>query len=309
MNNNPIFNGLIDKGCRTEGDIHIWSVDDSKLWYLKPEQAKGYLDYLNEEGYQGGKKELELIDRHMAEITSGLEKQLNIVDLGCGDGRKAMPLIKFLSKKTTVRYCPIDISSHMVECASENIKRLNVEVLKELWSTSDFEHLDKIAPYLRTNGFKRSLFMLMGNTVGNYETDKLLEGIAKGMETRDLLLIGSGLNNGKLDEESVAQLKKSKISAQFFSYITAQIGLDINDLEYDVRFRNPRLEFFYRIKNDRTVSSEKGRINFKKGDQIVVAFCYQYNIENLVNHLKRHFKNTRTYPTEDGSYTLAVCHK
>ena len=49
-------------------------------------------------------------------------KPVNIIDLGCGDGKKAVIFISHLKGKVKLRYCPIDISGYMVEKAIERIK-------------------------------------------------------------------------------------------------------------------------------------------------------------------------------------------
>ncbi|MEM7814875.1 MAG: L-histidine N(alpha)-methyltransferase [Candidatus Aenigmatarchaeota archaeon] len=310
MADNPIFDRLIKNGCAHEDGARVWRVDDSKLWYLMPEQARGYLEYLNEEGYKGGLKEMGLLRKHAAEIVSGLaDGPLNIVDLGCGDGRKAVPIIEHLYGKCAIRYCPIDISRFMVDRAAEAVGKLGIAAVKETWSVHDFERLEELSPHLRSGGFDRCMFMLMGNTVGNFETHKILGEIAEGMRERDALIVGSGLDNGKLGEEAISQLKRSKVSECFFSHVPAQLGLDLADLEYDVKFRNSRLDFYYKINADRSVSHGDKRIDFKKGDQLVVAFCYHYKIEEFGENLNRHFTDVRIYPTEDGSYTLARCEK
>ena len=42
--NDLIFKELIKRGYSLDGKTRIWNIADSKLWYLIPEQAQGYLD-------------------------------------------------------------------------------------------------------------------------------------------------------------------------------------------------------------------------------------------------------------------------
>ena len=42
--NDLIFKELIKRGYSLEGNTRVWNIADSKLWYLTPEQAQGYLD-------------------------------------------------------------------------------------------------------------------------------------------------------------------------------------------------------------------------------------------------------------------------
>ena len=42
--NDLIFRELVKRGYSLEGNTRIWNIADSKLWYLTPEQAQGFLD-------------------------------------------------------------------------------------------------------------------------------------------------------------------------------------------------------------------------------------------------------------------------
>ena len=95
--NNLIFKELIKRGYSLEGNTRIWNIADSKLWYLTPEQAQAFLDLEDEKEYKKTvtQQELDLIDENTKEILekSGNEP-INIIDVGCGDGRKASIFIE-----------------------------------------------------------------------------------------------------------------------------------------------------------------------------------------------------------------------
>jgi len=83
------------------------------LWYITPEQAQAFLDLEKSPDYQSAviNKEIDLINDNIEAITKDIkDKPLNIIDLGCGDGKKAMLFISYLKDKKKLRYCPIDIS-------------------------------------------------------------------------------------------------------------------------------------------------------------------------------------------------------
>src|SRR3990167_5026412 len=88
--NDLIFNELIKRGYSLEGNTRIWNISDSKLWYLTPQQAQGYLDldadpeYKENTGQYQGES---LIEEKKADIIDSIGNEpVNIVDLGCGDG-------------------------------------------------------------------------------------------------------------------------------------------------------------------------------------------------------------------------------
>jgi SAM-dependent methyltransferase len=156
--NDLLFSELIKRGFRTEGNTRIWNLADSKLWYLTPKQAQGFLDLEKTEGYKESiiEKEISLISQNLSSMINLLKnKKYNLIDLGCGDGKKASLFIKELSKKINLKYCPIDISFYMVNKAAETIRKLNVgEVLEFHWNISDFENLENVTPLFRNKNFK-----------------------------------------------------------------------------------------------------------------------------------------------------------
>ncbi|HTY44299.1 MAG TPA: L-histidine N(alpha)-methyltransferase, partial [Patescibacteria group bacterium] len=162
--NDLIFKELIKRGYSLEGKTRVWNIADSKLWYLTPEQAQAYLDL---EGSPEYKKEMidaemELIKESMPDISQRVlnkKKEIIIIDIGCGDGKKAIFPIQSLKSKAKIIYCPIDISGYMVEKSIENIKKTDIaEIVQFQWNISDFENLENVTRLLRIGG--RELFML-----------------------------------------------------------------------------------------------------------------------------------------------------
>ena len=50
--NDLIFKELLKRGYKLEGETRVWDIADSKLWYLTPKQAQGFLDLSKTEGYK-----------------------------------------------------------------------------------------------------------------------------------------------------------------------------------------------------------------------------------------------------------------
>jgi len=63
--NDLIFKELLKRGYKLEGKTRVWDVADSKLWYLTPKQAQGFLDLSKTEGYKKSiiEKEVSLIKK------------------------------------------------------------------------------------------------------------------------------------------------------------------------------------------------------------------------------------------------------
>ena len=312
--NDLIFREVIKRGYSLEGKTRVWNIADSKLWYLTSEQAQSYLDLLDSEDYKTefGPKEMILIKKELNEILSRVgPNSLNLIDLGCGDGRKAVVFLdEILKRKIAVRYCPIDISGYMVQKAIEKMSHLNVhEIITSQWNISDFENLYNIVPLLNQGVFKKNLFLLLGNTLGNFEINELLYSVRNAMKSGDFLLIGNGLDNAKVEEDVVKFCKENKLNNEFLIKIPLQIGLSREDIRLDVRFVNSRVEFYYILEDDKTVEFQGRKISFFKGDQIIVAVAYHYKKEEFMSFLKMYFGDVELFVSKDGSYTLALCKK
>ena len=307
--NDLIFKELIKRGYSLEGNTRVWNIADSKLWYLTPEQAQAFLDLERSEDYNREiiQKEIDLINKNMDKILREVgDGPLNIIDLGCGDGKKAVIFIEHLKKKTKIRYCPIDISSYMVEKAINRISKMDVdEIVKFQWNISDFENIENIANLLRRKDFKKNFFLLLGNTLGNFEINELMYEIRSAMDWDDVLLIGNGLSTK--NTEALLKSYTNKEVNNFLIKIPLQLGLEEKDVKFGTRFQNSRVELYYTLNRDKEVKFQNKKVNFNKGDQIIVAVSYHYKEKDFVNFMKMYFKNVKIYPYKDGSYVLALC--
>lgn len=309
--NDLIFKELIKRGYSLEGKTRVWNIADSKLWYLTPEQAQSFLDLEKDKDYQKDviQAEIELIKKNIGAITKEVRnKPINIIDLGCGDGKKAVLFIGYLGDKARIRYCPIDISNYMIEKALDNIKGLNVEEVVEFqWNVSDFENIENISNLLRKGKFKDNFILLLGNTLGNFEINELLYEIRSSMKPGDFLLIGNGLDTSK--KEDILKAYDNKLLDKLLIKTLTQIGFEEGDVEYGARFKNSRVEMYYTIKKEKPISFLGKKVNFHVGDQIIVALSYKYRREDLITYLKLYFDNVDMYCTDDGSYSLILCRK
>jgi len=309
--NDLIFKELIKRGYSKEGDVKVWNIADSKLWYLTSEQAQSFLDLESSADYQKDviQKEIDLINENIDEFVSKLgEDNLNIIDLGCGDGKKVVIFIEHFKGKMKLRYCPVDISGYMVNKAIEKVRKLDVgEVVEFQWNISDFDNIENIALLLRQGEFKKNMTLLLGNTLGNFEINELLYEIRSSMKGGDFLLIGNGLDNRKSDE--ILKAYNNKYLNKMLVKTLTQIGLDEDNLEYGARFNNSRIEMYYSIKNNCEINFLDKNVKFNAGDQIVVAVSYKYTKEDFASFLNLYFDDVMMKISKDGSYALALCKK
>jgi len=308
--NDLIFKELVKRGYSLEGNTRVWNLADSKLWYLTPEQAQSFLDLEKSEDYQKDviQKETDLINENVSAMVKSIGKEpVNIIDLGCGDGKKAVLFIEKLKGEFPVRYCPIDISDYMVEKALKNIQSIDVEeAVGFQWNISDFENVENIASQLRKQGaMKKNFFLLLGNTLGNFEINELLYELKESMKKGDFILIGNGLDTR--NTEDILRSYDNEEVNQFLIHLPLQLGLGKDDVELEVRFKNSRVELYYVINKDKSIEFQGKKIYFNKGDQIIVAVSYKYNKEDFRKYLGLYFKDVKLSVSKDKSYALAFC--
>lgn len=308
--NDQIFRELVKNGPTEEEDgTRAWNVSNSKLWYITPEQAQGWLDIEESEIYSEEviKVEVDLIKEHLQEIGEILEDSgYNIIDLGCGNGKKASLFLEELNSYLDLRYCPIDISSYMVDKAIDNIKEIDAgEVIDFKWNVSDFENLINITPLLREDGYTQHLLLLLGNTFGNFEPEDLLNSIRKGMSKGDFLLVGNSLITE--EKEKIKEQYDSKIIHDFCCQPVKELGFKEEEIERCTRIKGQRLEMFYRLKVDKDITHLGRTAHLKEGDIIITIFSHKYRQKELKETLDEFFTTERLWTNEEESHALALC--
>jgi len=308
--NGLIFKELIKRGYSLEGNTRVWNIADSKLWYITPEQAQGYLDLEDSESYQAlaSGPEYELIENNIDEVIERIGNEpVNVVDLGCGDGNKAAHIVEHLiSKGLEVRYCPIDISGYLVQKAVETFSKKKIgEIVETKWNISDFENLDNVIPLMDSGKFKKNLFLLLGQTLGNFELNEILYSIRNAMRKKDIFVAVVGVVHPKW-EERAKNAKNDKKMNSFLAHIPRQLGLKEDEIEFGSRFKNSRIEFYYTIKVDKKVTLYDKSVYFQKGDQVIVLVAYKKEKQELLEIMNMHFDEVLMKIHSDNATALII---
>ena len=311
--NDLIFKEFIKRGYSLDGNTRVWDIADSKLWYLTPEQAQAYLDLDKSEEYRSRMvdNEIELLKEVIPKIIekNSFKKDLTLVDVGCGNGRKAIVPIKILKKNHKINYCPIDISAYMVNEAMKNISKLEEvgEIVKFHWNVSDFENLENVTALLR-DPKKELLILFLGSTIGNFETHDLLYSLQNSMEFGDSLLIGVSLDN----TEDGVELAKGYLTPEvddFLGHVLVELGFSKNEIKFGARYKHRRVECFYEIKENKIIKFQDKEISFNKGDQVIVSHSHKYTQKELEDSIKLYFGKYEFFTNEKKDWMLLFCKK
>ncbi|MEO0403947.1 MAG: L-histidine N(alpha)-methyltransferase [Bacteroidota bacterium] len=173
----------------------------SKYFYNKKGDEL-FVKIMHCEDYYPTKAELEILKEQSSAILRACafeSEEIEIVELGAGDGLKTRELLKAsLKEGYQTKYVPIDISSNAVNDLTAQLKKEIPELDVEGKVGDYFNVLDE----LQHSG-RQKLILFLGSTIGNMKHEKatqFLSKVSSMMRDGDDLLIGFDL---KKDPEIV----------------------------------------------------------------------------------------------------------
>lgn len=307
-----IFKELIRRGYSLEGNTRIWNIADSKLWCVTKDQANAYLDleYSDEYNKRVIEKETKLFTENIPQILTLIKDDpINIIDFGCGDGKKITKFIEKIKDKKNIVYCPVDINEHMVEIASKKIKRTGVgEVVEFKYNVSDDKKASSITKRMRKNYHKKNIIFFLGNTINNSDINDTLFNLRNSMNDSDILIVDSTIDV-RGQKKCLEFYKNNKQVYEWLVQIPENLGLNREDLEIGTRFQNNRVEVFFKIKKSKKIQKNHFEIIFDEGDEIIVIVSYRYKIRDFKSFLSINFNQIDVSLNNKGSMAIALCKK
>jgi uncharacterized SAM-dependent methyltransferase len=310
--NDVVFRELLKRGYSIEGKNKVWNIADSRLWYLTSEQAAAFIELEKKDPKQTmfAKKEMDLIKQKFSELTPGIkDKQITVIDLGCGNGEKALSFIKQFKDKSKIRYCPIDVNDFMVNEAMKNFSRhKGINILKFKNNVFDFINFGMISDSLKTDKFETSYILLLGGNLENSDVHELLHEIRSSMHEGDFLLIGNKLTHPD-PMKMIQYYNHSQHIDELLVKTMEQLGFTRDELIYGSRFRGNRIEVLYTVKDDKIIRSGGKSVDFRAGDKVIVTFSYKYTQDSLKEVLMMYFDDVEVFTSKDEVFALALCKK
>lgn len=158
---------------------------------------------------------------------------VDLVSLGCGNGTKDALILQSLIAKLTGReyvyYYPIDISDILlveaVRYVSQHVRdhsRLRCKAV-----LGDFTHL---SAFSAITAYRRNtkLFSALGNVLGSFDEEEILNSISEAMAPGDLVLLEANIGE---PDDSLAMLKDNAASQWDLSTLDA-LAIDRNSLKF-----------------------------------------------------------------------------
>jgi dimethylhistidine N-methyltransferase len=221
----------------------------SSKWFYNQEGDALYNKITTLHEYYLTRCEREILQTYSSQIAQEIlsnNKPIEIIELGGGDGSKAIQLLQsFKGEIDKVIYKPVDISGsalrHLSKKVSEVFPQLKIVPLE-----ADFFAQNWIEA--NSNDTTR-LFLFLGSTIGNFNEgvwQDLLANITAQMQPSDYLLIGFDLVKDPMVIEAAyadSQGVTKAFNLNLLKRINQELGgdFDLEDFEHH-SFYNPQLQ-------------------------------------------------------------------
>jgi|SRR3989344_259383 len=315
--NDILLQAFLRNGFAQTNGTKSWELTELQYLGLTDDLAKGFLSFASTNLYrkQFFELEVELIKQKSKIISDSIETDaFNLIDIYCGDGLKAVEFIKEFNVNTggnvKINYCPLNSSQYLIDLAISNVKKAsfsNVAGYKPYLSSGDGRALRSINDNLKSGEFNKNVVLILGGVLACFEINEYLFELNRDLKEGDVLIFGNGIRVG----ERLVNIEKYKDPAfqEWFKHLMFGLGFEDKDIEFDARFGNSRIEFVYKINKDLSQKINGKAVDFKKGDEFVVAALYKYYAEEFEKFCKMYFKNPQIFTDKDNEYALVVCKK
>lgn len=295
---------MLGKTPEIRNGVAVHMLNDSKLWYQSTEQAKAYLATDDSEDYKRGMHDAEhnLLNRNMGKIIALMEDQVSIIDLGCGNARMTIDIVKRAELKgRNIAFYLVDISHDILSTAVQNAQAAGIANVRGL--EGDFEKLDEL---LVNVGTERQRFFNLGANFVNFDSDKILSIIRANMRDGDLVYFSAQLGNGNSDA-IVKQYSANPSAVGMTLGALAFVGVFPENVDYNARM-NPatrEIECFVTVKE---LSEDLRSVGVKVGSEIVVITSFKPTLEKFKEIANRYFEGEFLL-NEEGTYVGFVGRK
>jgi L-histidine N-alpha-methyltransferase len=259
------------------------------------------------------KTELGILKNCASDISNYfIHKEIDVVELGVGDGHKTKVLIdSFINKGFKVNFYPIDISKKAI-----NLLQASIQENDSLAITAVVAKYFEGINYIHEHSVNQKIVLFLGSNIGNTDKCKgesFLHELYKSLSKDDLLLTGLDLikdieilNNAYNDKNGYTR----QFNLNLLTRMNNELGanFDVYQFEHLGRF-NPEInamESFLISKIDQVVYFERlnKEIGFREFEPIHLEYSFKYSPEEIENlALQTGFKFIKSY-IDDKKYFI-----
>lgn len=231
--------------------------------------------------------ELEILREQRAAILAPLiDRPMNLVDLGCGDGLKTMVLLEHLSEAgADLRYVPIDISEKamrsVIETARERLPELQIAGVVG-------EYSDGMEWLRKELGDRANLVLFLGSNIGNFNRLRartFLRRLWNSLRTDDHVLVGFDLKKD-IDVLLAAYDDRRGVTGRFnlnlLERINEELGADFDVTKfrhfatYDV-YQGAMTSYLVSLERQTVqIDSLEHHIDFEAWEPVHTEYSYKF---------------------------------
>jgi uncharacterized SAM-dependent methyltransferase len=236
-------------------------------------------------------------------------QQLNVIDIGCGDGSPVYPILEKLNeKRIKFNYVPVDISEEMLNLAEKKIKNdFKVTPNKILLDLESGQFSDKIYS-LRKMG-TANLLLFLGSTLGNFsDMNRTLSNILESMSSEDYLILGMEMTNLVKAEQLVPHYTTG-IVLNLLKFIPYKIGFNNNNSDMVVSWNTSehRIEIRLKLKKDVVLRVGPETFTLHKNEFLLLARSTKFNEWTFTKLLSdAGFRTELLTTSDDRGYTISM---
>ncbi len=268
--------------------------------------------------YYPTRTEITMLKQLQDELSSYLDENFRLVELGSGTSVKTRLILDILAKlQDTIEYFPIDISEILTESSEQLLKDYD-----GLRITGLIDTYEGGLEFLKNFDDKKNLIIFLGSSFGNFSPNdgyKFLQKINSTMKSGDLFLIGLDLVKDKQILES-AYDDSQGVTAEFNLNILSRIN---DELDADFYLKNfshhaiyneeeQRIEMYLKSLVNQSVIVSKSNLllNLEKDELILTEHSHKYKLSQISELLdSTGFQIKQTWLDDNKHFSLTLTSK
>ena len=267
--------------------------------------------------YYPTRTEISILKQLQNELSSFLDDEFRLVELGSGSSVKTRLLLDILASQNNVEYFPIDISEILAESSEQLLRDY-----KNLTITGIIDTYEGGLEFLKTYDKKKNLIIFLGSSYGNFspiDGYKFLEKVHSTMKSGDLFLIGLDLVKEKEILEAAyndSQKITSKFNLNVLSRINDELDADFNldGFSHHAIYnqKDQRIEMYLKSISAQSVVVSKSNLElvFAKDELIHTEYSHKYRLSEIHDLLDDvGFELKHTWLDEKKHFSLSLVSK
>lgn len=235
--------------------------------------------------------EIKILESRKKQICKEIEgEEFNLIELGCGDGKKTKILLEqFLKNDHRFHYFPIDIPEDSIAEFMDSLKKEFPDLKARGLVSEYFEGLY----WLSEQNHRRNIVLFLGSNIGNFTPIKaggFLSSLWKALNNNDLVLIGFDL---KKDTDMMVKAYNDEkgVTAAFNKNLLIRINrelkgnFDLDQFEfyatYDVVEGAIQSYLISKKKQEVFIGKLKWLFSLRAQEPIHTESSYKYLIEEI----------------------------